>query len=412
MAVDEHGDVRAWPIPEPSEEPVGRLITRLPATIGLGLDSAREVSVLDPETWGRVALEHGLGGMANDFVDRETAWHEACARDAEALANSFAARWHLTRLIAARPGDAMLRARHGLALLLGGDPVAAMGELDRAIELGPSDRVVDWLVQRVEDLRTSGRPADALIILDRAIAARPDDWLCLAQRSEVLGALGRPAEREAAIAEAIERDPSISFLIRLGQERGSTGQWRQAAELYNRAIAQGTVPYEVWRQAAVACLAIDDVAGYRTVCETMRRRHPAAGLERWVAAELASVCTLGPDGVGDDNKAWTWLAGVLAGVPPDRKGWTHEFLTHKAHSSIAQDAFVRRSSGSTRESRRATATSASRTSRSWRWRITNPATRQRPARSCLSSSPSRPNSRPRTIGKFRGVSSFVAKPSA
>ena len=163
MAVDEHGDVRAWPIPEPSEEPVGRLITRLPATIGLGLDSAREVSVLDPETWGRVALEHGLGGMANDFVDRETAWHEACARDAEALANSFAARWHLTRLIAARPGDAMLRARHGLALLLGGDPVAAMGELDRAIELGPSDRVVDWLVQRVEDLRSlrpAGRRAD------------------------------------------------------------------------------------------------------------------------------------------------------------------------------------------------------------------------------------------------------------
>ena len=86
----------------------------------------------------------------------------------------------------------------------------------------------------------------------------------------------------------------------------------------------------MWRQAAVACLAIDDVAGYRTVCETMRRRHPAAGLERWVAAELASVCTLGPDGVGEDNKAWTWLAGVLAGVPPDRKGWTHEFLARGA----------------------------------------------------------------------------------
>ena len=59
----------------------------------------------------------------------------------------------------------------------------------------------------------------------------------------------------------------------------------------------------------------------------MRRRHSAAGLERWVAADLASVCTLGPGGVGDDGKAWTWVSDLLAGTPLHRNGWRHQFLS-------------------------------------------------------------------------------------
>ena len=173
LAVDQRGDVRAWPVPEPSAEPVERLIRRLPAATGLELDAAREVSVLDPETWGRRVRERGGPARAIDRPGGELDWHEACVRDAEALGNSFAARWHLIRLIAAQPGDAMLRARHALALLLDGHPDTAEAELDRAIELGPRDRVVDWLVQRVDDLRTAGRPADALRLLDRAAQSGP-----------------------------------------------------------------------------------------------------------------------------------------------------------------------------------------------------------------------------------------------
>jgi WD40 repeat protein/tetratricopeptide (TPR) repeat protein len=327
LAVDERGDLRAWPVPVPYAGPVERLIRRLPAASGQGLDSAREVSVLDPETWGRRVSECG-GRMTETLPDGERiAWHEASARDAEAVGDHFAARWHLSRLVAARPTDAVLRARHGLALLRGGHPELAEAELKRAIELGPRDLVADWLVQRVEDLRTACRTDDALRILDRVVAARPGDWLCFAQRSEILAAMGRMSEREAALAGALDRGATLPFLTSLAAERGFAGRWRAAAELLERAIAQGAVPYEVWRQAAVARLEIDDLAGYRAVCAAMRDRHAAAGLERWVGAELVSVCTLGPGGVGDDGKAWTWVSDLLAGAPPQRKGWRHQFLS-------------------------------------------------------------------------------------
>jgi WD40 repeat protein/tetratricopeptide (TPR) repeat protein len=326
LAVDERGDARVWPLPEPSGEPVDWLVARLSASFGVGLDAARELSVLDAETSGQRLREQGALAPPQARVDCDTAWNESCARDAETIGNSFAARWHLTRLIAARPGDAVLRARHGLALLTDGDRDAARLELDRAIQLGPVLPVVDWLMQKAEDLRTAGRPADALLIVDRAVAARPDDWLGFAQRADALSVIGRADKREAAVAGAVERGADIPFLIRLAEERGLAERWSLAAELYGRAIALGTVPYEVWRQASVVYLEIDDGSGYQMLCETMRRCHPSAGLERWVAAELAAVCTLGPGGIGDDGKAWTWVSELLAGAPPERRGWRHEFL--------------------------------------------------------------------------------------
>ena len=197
----------------------------------------------------------------------------------------------------------------------------------RAIELGPRDRILDWLVQRAEDFRASGRPEDALLLLDQVIAAGPADWLVHARRAEVLAALGRTADREAELDRAITRGADIPFLIRLAAERSKAGRWRSAAELYDRAIAQGTVPYEVWRQAAVAHLEIDDQAGYRRVCEALRSRHPAKLPERWVGLALANVCTLGPGGVGDEGKARTWAEDLLASLSSDRAELKHTALS-------------------------------------------------------------------------------------
>ena len=59
--------------------------------------------------------------------------------------------------------------------------------------------------------------------------------------------------------------PDIPFLIRLAAERSRAGQWAEAVTLYDRAIAMGTVPYEVWTEAAIAHLEVGDEAGYRRV---------------------------------------------------------------------------------------------------------------------------------------------------
>ena len=325
-AVDDRGDIRSWPIvPDPPDEPIERLIRGLQVRTGIGLDSAREIDILGPESWRRLRSEigeespsPGLGGDPD--------WDESCARDAEAVGNGFASRWHLDRLIAARPGDGMLHARRARALLSAGDVESADASLARALELGPRDRVLDWLTQRSEDFRAGERPADALHLLDRVIAARPGDWLAYAIRSEVFATLGRTADREADIGRAIERGADIPFLIRAADDRGRGGHWRHAAGLYDRAIAQGTVPYEVWTHAAIARLEIDDEDGFRRVCEVMRSRHPAAIPEAYVGVALAGVCTLGTGGVGDDGKVVGWAERAVAALPPTLKDYRHAFL--------------------------------------------------------------------------------------
>ncbi len=155
-AVDDRGDVRSWPLlPDPPDESVERLIGRVQARTGIGLDSSGEMAVLQPETWRRLRSE--LGDPPPDPDPAGAAdWHEARARDAEATGNSFAARWHLDRLIATRPGDWLLHARRARAWLWAGDGRSADADLARAIELGPRDQVLDWLTQRGRGLPRRG----------------------------------------------------------------------------------------------------------------------------------------------------------------------------------------------------------------------------------------------------------------
>jgi WD40 repeat protein/tetratricopeptide (TPR) repeat protein len=327
LAVDVGGNVRNWPVPRPAAGPIDRLIRQVRVRTGRELDSGKAVSALAPEEWERLRAEVGDAPLMPEATD-EPGWHEANARDAEALGDSFGARWHLDRLIAARPEDGLLHARRARAWLRAGEFAAAEADLERALAQGPRDRILDWLDHCAEDFRAAGRPADALRLLDRVIAARPDDWLTYALRAEVFAALGRPADREADLARAIERDAEVLFLSRIAAERSRAGRWGEAVAVYDRAIAQGTVPYEVWTQAAIAHLEIDDEDGFRRVCGALRDRHPAAIPERSVGSFLAGVLILGPGGVGDDGKALGWIEPVPlpAAVGPDLTAGRRESL--------------------------------------------------------------------------------------
>ncbi len=135
LAVDQRGAVGSWPNRlVPSEEPVESLVRRVRVRSGLELDATGVVVVLDPETWRRNREALGDPPRASSPAD-DRAWHEALARDAEAVGDGFAARWHLDRLISERPGEGLLRARLAQAMLIDRDRDSARAEMD------PRDRV-------------------------------------------------------------------------------------------------------------------------------------------------------------------------------------------------------------------------------------------------------------------------------
>jgi WD40 repeat protein/tetratricopeptide (TPR) repeat protein len=301
LALDDHGNSQTWPVPQPAGGTADSLARRVRVRTGQELDSGRAVARLTPDDWRRLREEVGDAPLMPDATD-DLAWHEANARDAEVLGDGFGARWHLDRLILARPDDGLLRARRARTRLWSGDTAAAGADIERALLLGPRDRILDWLTHRAIDFRAEGRPADALRLLDRVIAERPDDWLTYALRADVLGVLGRTADREADIERAIARGAEIQYLIRIANERSRAGRWADAVPVYDRAIELGRIPSEVWMQAATAHLEIDDEPGFARVCAALRARAPVETLEPGIAAWLADLAILGPSGVGDDGK--------------------------------------------------------------------------------------------------------------
>ena len=159
------------------------------------------------------------------------------ARDAEALGDGFAARWHLDRMIAARPGDGLLRARLAQALLMDGDQ--RIGRDPSWPARSSWGRAIASSTGSCSGPRTSAPRAarmDALLLLDQVIAAGPGDWLVHARRAEVLAALGRTADREADLDTGHRSGGAdIPFLIRLAAER-STGR---TVERGRRALRPG-----------------------------------------------------------------------------------------------------------------------------------------------------------------------------
>jgi WD40 repeat protein/tetratricopeptide (TPR) repeat protein len=313
VAVDDRGEVRSWPVPEPAAGPIEGLVRRVQLLTNLEFDSGKTPAPLKPEAWQRLRAEVGDAPPMSGATD-ETGWHETNARDSEALGDSFGARWHLDRLIAARPDDGWLHARRARAWLWAGKVPEAQADLNQALELGPRDQILDWL----EDRSQVDPPAVALHLLDRVIAVR-GDWRTYALRAEVHAALGRTADREADLECAIERGPDIPFLSRIADERSRAGRWAEAARLFDRAIAMGTVPYEVWLQAATAHLEIDDEDGFRRVCQLLRDRNAAPIFEPYVSLTLAGVVTLGPGGIGGDGRALGWIEPLPAAMDSARK---------------------------------------------------------------------------------------------
>src|SRR5262249_36066573 len=105
-AIDDLGDSRTWPVPEPLPDGgIDDLTLRIAPGPGLRMETGVAISPLGAPAW-RDRLER-LGRLDPAAVrrDDDPAWHEPMIREAERNGHTFAALWHLDRLIAARPDD-------------------------------------------------------------------------------------------------------------------------------------------------------------------------------------------------------------------------------------------------------------------------------------------------------------------
>ncbi|MEV6472899.1 tetratricopeptide repeat protein, partial [Streptomyces sp. NPDC051657] len=104
-----------------------------------------------------------------------------------------------------------------------------LADLDRAIELDPTDR--EALVQRGEAYRLDDRYEEALADFDRAIELDPTDGDALAQRGEAYRLDDRYEEALADFDRAVELDPADTWAL------ASRGQTLHALERYQEALA-------------------------------------------------------------------------------------------------------------------------------------------------------------------------------
>ena len=160
-AIDEFGESRTWPVPEPLQDSsLDDLTLRIEARTGLRMETGLAISRLDGPAWRERLEQLGRLDPAAVQLDDGPAWHEPMIREAEQNGNAFAAIWHLDRLIAARPDDWLLYARRARAWSLSDKFDKAAADYQQAERLGSREQVLDFqahCVGRLHHGRAVGR---------------------------------------------------------------------------------------------------------------------------------------------------------------------------------------------------------------------------------------------------------------
>jgi len=198
-----------------------------------------------------LALGLALASRAQIWRSAEALWREAAT---------------------ASPENARAWTNLGMELQRRGDLAGAEASYRRAwrVALQPA-RVIGLARNHASLLVTTGRPAEALEVLDRGLALSPNDPGLRTNRAAALGKLGRLAEALADARRAAAASPGDPLMRNvLGQALGVNGDWSAALSEFRAAGAldPGVPDYPI--QAAVslaglgrreeACAAFRDVA--------------------------------------------------------------------------------------------------------------------------------------------------------
>jgi Flp pilus assembly protein TadD len=323
-AIDEFGESRTWPVPEPLQDSsLGDLTLRIEARTGLRIESRTglwmetglAIARLDAPAWRKRLEQLGRLDPTAVQLDDGPAWHESMIREAEQNGNAFAAIWHLDRLIAARPDDWILVARRARAWSRSDKFDKAAADYQQAERLGSREQSLDFQAHRSSECTTAERWAEALWYLDRLIAARPDDGSLHEERAEVYGKLGREADRQAELARVVERGADQGVVIPRAEELGRDGRWAVAAGLLARCGRVGPLSRELAQAWGIACLKAGDHTGYREACAAVLARQWPEAIVAWDATLAGSLLALGVHGLDDYRVPIAWFEKRLADVP-------------------------------------------------------------------------------------------------
>jgi WD40 repeat protein/tRNA A-37 threonylcarbamoyl transferase component Bud32/tetratricopeptide (TPR) repeat protein len=320
------GTTRSWHVPAPLEGDLDRLALRLQVLTGMQMDASQHVEKLAAGTWEErsLRLKELEGTVAGAYATSvsPSAYHDARARDAEQDGNTFAARWHLDRLIDRRRMSAyddedvpvrwLLHARRARACSTAGQLDAADADYRRALDLSSQAMMVDWYRHRVADCEQRSQWRTALWYLDRCLAAQPKSGELYAIRARVLGRLNRPEDHLADLTRAGELGAEGETLIALADEHAALGRWARAASLYAEATRRGPLPPPACVRGALVYLEVGDRAGYRALCRAMLEGRSKAETPE-EADFIVKTCTLGPEATDDLQ-----LAVDLAGFAVER----------------------------------------------------------------------------------------------
>jgi WD40 repeat protein/tetratricopeptide (TPR) repeat protein len=324
-AVDELGESRTWPVPEPLDGNIDDLTLRIEARTGLRMETGLAIARLNTAAWQERLEQLGRLDPNAAVPDTDPAWHAPMIREAEQDGNAFAAIWHLDRLIAAHPDDWFLYARRGRARSLSDQLDKAADDFQKAERLSSPDQVLDFQTHCVLDCTKAERWAAALWYLDRLIAARPKDGSLHLERAAVYGKLGREADRQSELARVYELGADEGVVIPRAEELGGAGRWSEAASLLAGCGRRGPLSQQLAQAWAIACLQAKDYAGYRDACAADLAWQGADPTVVWNALSAASVFALGPKGLDDYRVPIAWMESQLSAVPAPRPVARHLF---------------------------------------------------------------------------------------
>jgi WD40 repeat protein/tetratricopeptide (TPR) repeat protein len=311
LATAKDGTTRSWPVPSRMEGDMDRIALRLQVLSGMRMGAGQDVEKLTALAWDercrRLTSLDGSVAAAYASSLSESAYHEARARDAEQDGNTFAARWHLDRLISTRaPGENtdglpplwVLHARRARTWSIDGRLDLADTDYSRAEQVGSRSLILDWYRHRVVDCEDAAQWQTALWYLDRCLAAQPTDWEFYMSRARVFGRLGKSEERLADLNRAAELGADAEMLVSIADEYADLGRFSQASALYAKARRLGPLPLPAWGRNALMCVGQGDRAGYRAVCRALLDDHREV-IAPQEAEHIAKICALGPDATDD-----------------------------------------------------------------------------------------------------------------
>ena len=308
LTATDEGRARVWPVPSPVTGELDSLALCLQVRTGREMGAGQTVLQLDPQEWEerrrRLASLEGSVESAYAGSVNETAFHDARARDAESHDARFAARWHLSRLIAARDAESkppssadawLLPARRARSFASEDLLDQALADDRRAVSLGSRENLLRWYKLAIVDCLERKEWPGARWSIDRALAVAPDDGALHADQVWLDQKLGDLARGEADLERVMDHpgvDPVV--LYRLADEFARGQRWHAAAKLYSRAVERGLAPYVSWDHQAIVFLKAGDRPGYQKLCAALvagaiEPPHPQ------VVNAAAWTCALAPD---------------------------------------------------------------------------------------------------------------------